>query len=83
MPKGVLRRRVMKLGLLTLAEMQCSSHRGEIGGDIDLVKASWPERLGPVPKNFVIGVPAHVDGRMIQIAKVKGARSINSDRMWH
>ena len=57
---------------------------GGIGGNVDMVKESWPaERLGPVPQNWVIGVPAHVDGRMIQIAKDKGVSIVNSDRMWH
>ncbi|KAL1953757.1 hypothetical protein VTO42DRAFT_2288 [Malbranchea cinnamomea] len=57
---------------------------GGIGGNVEAVKRNWPvERLGPVPRNFVIGVPAHVDGRMIEIAKEHGANVINSDRMWH
>ena len=29
------------------------------------------------------GVPAHVDGRMLEIAKAAGANEINGDRMWH
>jgi predicted oxidoreductase len=58
---------------------------GGIGGNVDAVKRNWPvDRLGPkVPESFVIGVPAHVDGRMIDIAKTSGASVINSDRMWH
>ncbi|KAK3348617.1 FAD binding domain-containing protein [Lasiosphaeria hispida] len=58
---------------------------GGIGGDVEKVKAAWPtDRLGPkVPKNFVVGVPAHVDGRMIDIAQGVGANVINRDRMWH
>ena len=58
---------------------------GGIGGNIEMVKKNWPiDRLGPrVPSSFVIGVPAHVDGRMINISKVAGANVINSDRMWH
>jgi predicted oxidoreductase len=58
---------------------------GGIGGDVEKVKANWPvDRLGPkVPKNFVIGVPAHVDGRMIDITEAAGANIINRDRMWH
>ncbi|KAB8234052.1 FAD binding domain-containing protein [Aspergillus alliaceus] len=57
---------------------------GGIGGNIDLVKKNWPiDRLGAQPSNFVIGVPAHVDGRMIEIAKEAGANVINEDRMWH
>ncbi|OGM48901.1 putative 3-ketosteroid-delta-1-dehydrogenase [Aspergillus bombycis] len=57
---------------------------GGIGGNVDLVKKNWPvDRLGSPPSNFVIGVPAHVDGRMIEIAKDAGANVINEDRMWH
>ncbi|PNY26835.1 Fad-containing protein [Tolypocladium capitatum] len=58
---------------------------GGIGGNVDAVKAAWPvQRMGPkVPDHFVVGVPAHVDGRMIGIAESAGARVINRDRMWH
>ncbi|KAH6616193.1 FAD binding domain-containing protein [Chaetomium sp. MPI-SDFR-AT-0129] len=58
---------------------------GGIGGNVEKVKACWPvDRLGGhVPKNFVIGVPAHVDGRMIDISESAGAHIINRDRMWH
>ncbi|KAK0712583.1 FAD binding domain-containing protein [Lasiosphaeria miniovina] len=58
---------------------------GGIGGDVEKVKKFWPvDRLGPaIPKSFVVGVPAHVDGRMIDIAEKTGANVINRDRMWH
>jgi hypothetical protein len=57
---------------------------GGIGGNLDLVRANWPgERLGPPPPNMVCGVPDHVDGRMIQVAKDAGGSVINADRMWH
>lgn len=58
---------------------------GGIGGNIEAVKKAWPvDRLGPkVPDNFVIGVPAHVDGRMLQISENVGANIVNRDRMWH
>jgi predicted oxidoreductase len=56
---------------------------GGIGGDHDLVRASWPERLGSAPTEMLTGVPAHVDGRMLAIAQAAGARIVNSDRMWH
>jgi uncharacterized protein len=56
---------------------------GGIGGNLDLVRKSWPERLGKPPKSMVRGVPAHVDGRMITITEATGARVINRDRMWH
>ncbi|KAF7554229.1 hypothetical protein G7Z17_g3073 [Cylindrodendrum hubeiense] len=58
---------------------------GGIGGNVEAVKAAWPvDRLGPkVPKNFVIGVPAHVDGRMIGITESVGGNIVNRDRMWH
>lgn len=57
---------------------------GGIGGNFELVRANWPrERLGPVPKNLISGVPAHVDGRMLGIAERAGAQWIGKDRMWH
>jgi predicted oxidoreductase len=56
---------------------------GGIGGNQELVRASWPERLGAPPTTMLSGVPAHVDGRMIGIAQNAGANVINPDRMWH
>jgi predicted oxidoreductase len=56
---------------------------GGIGGNPELVRKSWPARLGTAPKFMVQGVPAHVDGRMIPITEAAGARLINRDRMWH
>ncbi|HEX5969205.1 MAG TPA: FAD-binding dehydrogenase [Intrasporangium sp.] len=56
---------------------------GGIGGNHDLVRRVWPERLGTPPARMVAGVPAHVDGRMLQITQEAGGRLINPDRMWH
>ena len=56
---------------------------GGIGGNHDLVRAAWPERLGTPPSHLLSGVPAHVDGRMLGIAADAGAHLINGDRMWH
>jgi uncharacterized protein len=56
---------------------------GGIGGDHDLVRKSWPARLGTPPAHMVSGVPAHVDGRMLGITESAGGRVINPDRMWH
>ena len=56
---------------------------GGIGGNHDLVRQNWPERMGRVPAQMLCGVPAHVDGRMIGISQDAGARVINPDRMWH
>jgi predicted oxidoreductase len=56
---------------------------GGIGGNHELVRSSWPERLGDPPEHMISGVPAHVDGRMIQIAEEAGGNVINPDRMWH
>ncbi len=56
---------------------------GGIGHNFDLVRRNWPERLGPPPKNLISGVPAHVDGRMLEIAERAGASLIGRDRMWH
>ncbi|HJA05047.1 MAG TPA: FAD-binding dehydrogenase [Candidatus Microbacterium stercoravium] len=56
---------------------------GGIGGNHDLVRKAWPARLGTPPAHMVSGVPAHVDGRMLGIARDSGANVINPDRMWH
>jgi predicted oxidoreductase len=56
---------------------------GGIGGNHDLVRANWPERLGTPPAHMISGVPAHVDGHMLGVAEAAGARMINRDRMWH
>ncbi|MEU8488358.1 FAD-binding dehydrogenase [Streptomyces sp. NPDC048641] len=56
---------------------------GGIGGNHDLVRANWPERLGTPPEKMLSGVPAHVDGLMLGITEGAGAHLINRDRMWH
>jgi predicted oxidoreductase len=56
---------------------------GGIGADHDLVRRHWPERMGTPPARMVTGVPAYVDGRMLDIAAGAGVRLVNRDRMWH
>jgi hypothetical protein len=56
---------------------------GGIGGNHELVRRHWPERLGAAPLHMISGVPAHVDGLMLDIARASGANIINPDRMWH
>ncbi|MGI8458074.1 MAG: FAD-binding dehydrogenase [Propionibacteriaceae bacterium] len=56
---------------------------GGIGANHDQVRRHWPERLGRPPTTMLTGVPAHVDGRMLDIAKAAGVRLVNTDRMWH
>ncbi|HEY1174917.1 MAG TPA: FAD-binding dehydrogenase [Phytomonospora sp.] len=56
---------------------------GGIGGNHELVRKAWPERLGTAPAKLLSGVPAHVDGRMLAISERAGGRIINPDRMWH
>ena len=56
---------------------------GGIGGNLEKVRAAWPQRLGTPPETMVSGVPAHVDGRGLDIAQRAGARLVNEDRMWH
>lgn len=71
-----------------IADFTYSAHAvlvtsGGIGGNHDLVRAAWPERLGKPPERMVAGVPAHVDGRMLAITAAAGGSIINPDRMWH
>jgi predicted oxidoreductase len=56
---------------------------GGIGGNHELIRKNWPERLGKAPKNLISGVPEHVDGRMLAITEKAGGRVVNRDRMWH
>ncbi len=56
---------------------------GGIGGNHELVRKNWPQRLGVPPRRMLSGVPAHVDGRMLAIGESAGAAFINRDRMWH
>jgi uncharacterized protein len=56
---------------------------GGIGGNHELIRKNWPERLGDAPKNMISGVPEHVDGRMLGITEKVGGRIVNRDRMWH
>jgi predicted oxidoreductase len=56
---------------------------GGVGGNHALVRAHWPDRLGPPPQRLLRGVPAYVDGHMLGVAEAAGGRLINRDRMWH
>jgi len=56
---------------------------GGIGGNFELVRKNWPNRLGRAPQFMVQGVPDFVDGRMLGITEAAGGRLINRDRMWH
>ncbi len=56
---------------------------GGIGGNHDVVRRSWPARMGTPPRSMITGVPAYVDGRMLDIAADSGVRLVNRDRMWH
>jgi predicted oxidoreductase len=56
---------------------------GGIGGNPDLVRELWPQRLGTMPRDVVRGVPASVDGAGMVMARDAGAHWINADRMWH
>jgi len=56
---------------------------GGIGGNHELVRANWPDRLGTPPADLLTGVPAYVDGRMLAITEAVGGTVVNRDRMWH
>ncbi|WP_406045916.1 FAD-binding dehydrogenase [Micromonospora sp. NBC_00898] len=56
---------------------------GGIGANHAQVRRNWPARLGSPPQEMITGVPAHVDGRMLDIAEAAGVRLVNKDRMWH
>lgn len=81
-PRGALTNRTI-LGDFTLKAPAVILATGGIGGNHDLVRRCWPERLGAPPREMITGVPAYVDGRMLDIAAETGARLVNRDRMWH
>jgi predicted oxidoreductase len=56
---------------------------GGIGANHEIVRRYWPDRLGTPPTSMITGVPAYVDGRMLDIAAKSGVRLVNRDRMWH
>lgn len=56
---------------------------GGIGANTELIRKFWPERLGTPPRSMVTGVPAYVDGSMLDPLADAGARLVNRDRMWH
>lgn len=56
---------------------------GGIGANHEMVRRYWPERMGIPPRSMITGVPAYVDGRMLDIAADAGVRLVNRDRMWH
>lgn len=72
-----------KLAEFTLSANAVIVTSGGIGGDLDRVRRAWPvDQLGPVPERMVCGVPAHVDGRMLDVTEAAGASLINGDRLW-
>ncbi len=81
-PRGVSSKRDV-VGEFELRAQAVVIASGGIGGNQSLVRRWWPERLGTPPEKMVAGVPAHVDGRMLDIADGSGVRLVNRDRMWH
>ncbi len=72
-----------EVGEFTLQAQAVIVTSGGIGANHEIVRRFWPERLGTAPATMVTGVPAHVDGRMLDIAADSGVRLVNRDRMWH
>lgn len=81
-PRGVASNRVVE-GEFEYGGQAVVVTSGGIGGNHDLVRANWPQRLGEAPTDMLTGVPAHVDGRMLAIAEAAGGAVVNRDRMWH
>ncbi|WP_426362091.1 FAD-binding dehydrogenase [Streptomyces sp. E-08] len=81
-PRGVATNRD-RVGDFQLTAQAVVVATGGIGADHELVRRHWPERLGTPPRHMVTGVPAYVDGRMLDISAAAGARLVNRDRMRH
>lgn len=71
------------VGEFTLSASAVVLATGGIGGNHELVRRHWPASMGTPPTRMITGVPAHVDGRMLDIAADAGVRLVNRDRMWH
>ncbi|MGW1807945.1 FAD-binding dehydrogenase [Streptomyces sp. NPDC002078] len=81
-PRGVASNRD-RAGDFELTAQAVVVTTGGIGADHDIVRRYWPARLGTPPAEMVTGVPAYVDGRMLDISAEAGVRLVNRDRMWH
>ncbi|MBL1108907.1 FAD-binding dehydrogenase [Streptomyces sp. 5-8] len=81
-PRGVSSSRD-RVGDFELTAQAVVVTTGGIGANHDIVRRYWPERLGTPPAEMVTGVPAYVDGRMLDISAEAGVRLVNRDRMWH
>ncbi|MEU6171821.1 FAD-binding dehydrogenase [Streptantibioticus parmotrematis] len=81
-PRGVASSRD-RVGDFELTAQAVVVTTGGIGADHDIVRRYWPKRLGTAPRHMITGVPAYVDGRMLDISAAAGARLVNRDRMWH
>ncbi|MFE7401986.1 FAD-binding dehydrogenase [Streptomyces sp. NPDC057557] len=81
-PRGTATNRDV-VGAFELTAQAVILTTGGIGAAHDLVRRHWPARLGTPPTRMVTGVPAYVDGRMLDISAAAGVRLVNRDRMWH
>ncbi|WP_396929840.1 FAD-binding dehydrogenase [Mycolicibacterium sp.] len=72
-----------RLGDFEFAAQAVIVTTGGIGGNHEIVRRYWPQRMGTPPASMITGVPAYVDGRMLDIAADSGVRLVNRDRMWH
>ncbi|GAA0276094.1 FAD-binding dehydrogenase [Actinomadura nitritigenes] len=81
-PRGVASSRE-ETGAFELSAQAVIVTSGGIGGNHEMVRRHWPGRLGTAPANMITGVPAYVDGRMLDISADAGVRLVNRDRMWH
>ncbi|MFF0519664.1 FAD-binding dehydrogenase [Actinomadura nitritigenes] len=81
-PRGVASNRE-ETGAFELSAQAVIVTSGGIGGNHEMVRRYWPDRLGTAPAHMITGVPAYVDGRMLDISAAAGVRLVNRDRMWH
>ena len=56
---------------------------GGIGANHSLVRSLWPASAGRLPDRMLSGVPDHVDGSGIAVARDAGGAVVHEDRMWH
>ena len=80
--RGVPSRRDVE-GVFELRAQAVVVTAGGIGGNHELVRRNWPNRMGAPPQHMLSGVPDHVDGRMMEVTQLAGGHVIGADRMWN
>jgi predicted oxidoreductase len=56
---------------------------GGIAGDLDRVRALWPERMGTAPQQLLNGSHPDADGKLLDAVAAHGGQLNDLDQMWN